>query len=118
LQVGQPFGDEKKLDVQDVCIVDASGTSKTHEYGAKKDPAPATVNRKARGRPGVKLIAEQLFETRRKEGVPLAASPLQEATAIVGEWPPNSVPRPKPKTVSQHISRAWKEARRSHKLKP
>lgn len=72
---------------------------------------PAATGQPTRpvGRPGIKQTALYIFAGRRQRGEPLAATQIDEARAIVAEWPDGSTP--KPETVSGQIAAAYQEGR-------
>ena len=59
------------------------------------------------GRPPVQAFANQLFKDRRAASLPLASTRLQEAEAIVAQWPKDGPPKPLAKTVTEHLRPVW-----------
>jgi hypothetical protein len=67
------------------------------------------------GRPNAKNTSIELFNKRRARGEPLEKKQIQEAEAILKQWPPTTKPRTKPeaRTISGHISSLWRDADKS-----
>lgn len=66
------------------------------------------VIRRSAGRPKAKPISIAIYEQRRAEEITPEPSQLNEAEAILLKWPKDGMPKPKPSTVSGHISELWK----------
>jgi hypothetical protein len=62
-----------------------------------------------RGRPKAAGISMEIFQKRRKGGIPLAESKMDEAAAICAAWPPGQS-APMAKTVARHIAKAFDAA--------
>ena len=67
------------------------------------------------GRPPAHGVSREIFAARRDTLIPLAASQLKEAEQIIRVWPKNGPPKPKPQTVSRHISQLWRQAPKTDK---
>lgn len=67
-------------------------------------PPPA----KKIGRPNARDLSIAIFDMRRQHGFPLQDKQIDEAKAIVAEWPKGGPPEPEIKTVSGHIREPWK----------
>jgi hypothetical protein len=72
-------------------------------------PVQADEGPRPPGRPGVRNICERLFRDRRDRGIPFAGSQLEEARAILRDWPGGVIKPPIAKTISGHIAGAWRE---------
>ena len=62
------------------------------------------------GRPNAKNTSIELFKARRAAEEPLCEKQIREAKAILQQWPSSGPSKPRPATVSQHISSVWQKA--------
>lgn len=79
----------------------------------RSDKSGEHVVRRDVGRPNAKRKSIELFNARRAAKTPLHKKQIEEAKAILKEWPSEVVTKPKERTVSGHISSLWQEADKS-----